>query len=255
MIDAHLHIQDIPAEGRRAFIERAAARGVTGFFCNATGPRDWAEVRAVAEQFLQVVPFYGVHPWWADGLPSDWDAQLEEIVARHRSGIGEIGLDRKHPGGHWPRQIEIFERQLRLAGMAGRLISIHCVGCWPDMMKYIRRRSASEVPCIVHSFIADTRAAQAVIDMGGYLSVSPRSLGHPGTRQVIQSLSDAPFVIESDFSAHQVEGYVGDSLGDFYADHLEACYRRVADLKGIDLAELIRQVQERFVCLQGFLGP
>jgi len=61
LFDSHCHLQDARLESDLdGLVQRAA---VAGRNCCGTSPSDWPRVEALAEQYRQVVPSYGLHPW------------------------------------------------------------------------------------------------------------------------------------------------------------------------------------------------
>jgi len=66
---------------------------------------DWQEVLLLAARSPAVVPFLGIHPWFADTAGTGWENRLKHFLALLLCGIGEAGLDRKCPAD-MQRQLE-----------------------------------------------------------------------------------------------------------------------------------------------------
>jgi len=87
---------------------------------------------------------FAVHPWFAHRRSADWLDELEEYLVRNPSAIvGEIGLDRAAKAPDTGRcehehQLEVFEKQLRLAGRLRRPASIHCVRAFGQLYDVIQ---------------------------------------------------------------------------------------------------------------------
>jgi TatD DNase family protein len=97
LFDAHLHLQDSAFCGKAAaVIRRAIAENVHKLAVNATSEADWPAVAALADEFpANVVPNFGVHPWWSAGVTDGWIDRLKAVLSRHpKANIGEIGLDK-----------------------------------------------------------------------------------------------------------------------------------------------------------------
>lgn len=107
--DMHLHLQDIPDVHMCKSILVLAQDLKTGrFVCNGTRPEDWPAVEKFAAEDRRVTPFFGVHPWYAGKLPSDWYMMLEAFLKRNpAAGVGEVGLD-KARNVDFARQTEVF---------------------------------------------------------------------------------------------------------------------------------------------------
>jgi TatD DNase family protein len=97
MFDAHLHLQDVAFSGQvPAVIRRAIAANVRKLAVNATNEADWDMVAALADEFpTNVVPNFGVHPWWSAGVADGWIDRLKAILVKYpKANVGEIGLDK-----------------------------------------------------------------------------------------------------------------------------------------------------------------
>lgn len=93
MLDAHIHLQDIPTEKRKDLLSHLCDLKFSALFCNGTSPDDWQKVLSIADLVESVKPFIGVHPWYVDGLPANWEADFVHALRHDKCGVGEIGLD------------------------------------------------------------------------------------------------------------------------------------------------------------------
>lgn len=75
----------------RDALSHAALAGVCGCAVNGCRPADWPAVRRLCAEHRQLVPNYGVHPWYASNLPDDWLSQLRsELLEDPAAGLGEV---------------------------------------------------------------------------------------------------------------------------------------------------------------------
>ena len=174
LYDSHCHLQVavLRSLGQGLF-ERAEKAGVVGFMVMSTEPGDWSDVAALAEARPSVLPAFGVHPWYLpEGGSERWLADLEALLlARPNAWVGEIGIDRT-AGPPLPRQEEIFEPQLALAGRLGRPASLHCRRTWDRLGWHLARRQRHEVPVVLHSFGGSVAVARQMLDLNAYFSFS-----------------------------------------------------------------------------------
>jgi len=174
LFDTHCHLQvsRLAAKGQELF-NQAASAGVAGFIVCSTEPGDWTAVAELADARPQVLPAFGVHPWYLpQGAPTDWLASLEALlVARPGAWVGEIGLDRT-AGPALERQEEAFAPQLALAGRLGRPASLHCRRTWDRLGWYLSRRPHPEIPVVLHSFGGSVDVARQFLDYHAYFSFS-----------------------------------------------------------------------------------
>ncbi|CAD7927402.1 unnamed protein product [Amoebophrya sp. A120] len=132
LVDAHTHLHMCPLAVQAATVESFSHLAVC-----ATSPGDWetvlelAEARNPQQQGCKIVPYLGVHPWWAKHNSTERTlADLRRLLEQHpRLQVGEIGLDKIHGKRRkdFPAQKELFRKQLLLAGEFSRGVQVHCV--------------------------------------------------------------------------------------------------------------------------------
>lgn len=144
--DAHIHLQrmsDLPT-----VIEKAQKAGVQGFICNATHPNDWDQVLDIAQKYNMVYPALGVHPWYVESLPPDWDKKLELLLRQNPAlMVGEIGLDNTRQ--NMDLQEKVLRRQLDLAALYHRPVHIHCVRAWDRLLHIFKTQRKIMPPKIL----------------------------------------------------------------------------------------------------------
>lgn len=181
--DAHLHI--VPDD----VFERARAKGVNTFFCNATSEADWQAVLDLSKRVLGVYSCLGVHPWYVGEVSELWLNKLERLLQQNpQAMIGEIGLDSTRP--NYLVQKEIFYQQLQLASQMNRPVHIHCVKAWDDLLAILGQ--FKDVHFLIHRFSGDEVLVQKLRFLNGYFSVVNNNCLNviPDNRVLVES--DAP---------------------------------------------------------------
>lgn len=174
LYDTHCHLQASVLAARESQVfAQARAVGVQGFIVMATEPGDWDAVAALADAHPEVLPAFGVHPWYLPEGPADsWLGALEaRLVARPSAWVGEIGLDRT-AGPPLERQEAAFAPQLALAGRLGRPASLHCRRTWDRLGWHLARRPHPDVPVVLHSFGGSVAVARQMLDYNAWFSFS-----------------------------------------------------------------------------------
>jgi TatD DNase family protein len=153
LYDVHCHLQDerIGAD-LGAVLARAAAAGVQRMMCCGIEPDDWPAVIDMAARHPQVRPSLGLHPWYLEKRGDDWRERLEEMIAAHRCGVGEIGLDHHLPAETRPLQLEVFRFQLCLANRYGRPASIHCRRAWRPLLDELKAAGGLAAGGVAHAY-------------------------------------------------------------------------------------------------------
>ena len=95
LVDSHCHLEyDGLVEDQAAALDRARARGVTGFLNISTRQSEWDRVVATAQREPDVWASVGIHPHEADAHEDLGREALLEATRQDRViGIGETGLD------------------------------------------------------------------------------------------------------------------------------------------------------------------
>lgn len=163
LFDAHNHFQEFPDPA-------AAAAGLRPAVCCSTGPADWEAVRELSAAVPGLVPFFGLHPWLIPEAGGDWLAPLGRLLRDTRSGVGECGLDALK-GPPPAEQSEAFKRQLELAVLLDRPVSIHCVRAWGPLLEILR--GSRPVRFLVHSYSGSADVTGELASLGGYFSFGP----------------------------------------------------------------------------------
>ena len=203
LIDVHNHLQEevlIPyVDG---VIDRARRAGVGEMWCNGTAEDDWQAVLDLATAHREIVPFFGLHPWFVKDRSPDWLAKLESFLDAAPSGIGEIGLDRHIPDRDEPAQEEVFRAQLCLARDRNLPVAVHCLKAWGWLMQVLTDMP-SLPPMLIHAYGGSAELVQPLTKLGAYFSFGGGVLGqnHLRARAALQAVPLERLLLETDAPA------------------------------------------------------
>lgn len=184
LIDSHDHVQDACFDAdRAAVIRRAATAGVRYMVCNGTREADWPAVLALARDYPEVVPCFGLHPWYVSARSRDWLAVLEDYLRRVPSGVGEIGLDRWLADRDEKAQEEVFREQLGLARRYDRPVMVHCLRAWGWFMDVMGDEAPLPAGMVFHAYSGSAELVAPLAERGAYFSFSGTVLETRHTRQ------------------------------------------------------------------------
>ena len=160
---------------------------------NSAKISEWDFVIESAQQSNNIYAAIGVHPWYIDNLPDNWDVLLQDkLLAYPDLAVGEIGLDNKY--ANMDAQIDVFMRQIVIANALKRGVHIHCVGAWDKIVSILRNQEYTDIPFILfHRFngvISDWLGMEKV-----YFSYSPvksmkRIMETPQNRLLLETDSE-----------------------------------------------------------------
>lgn len=164
----------------------------------------------------------GLHPWHAEKLPMAHIGERMENLLRvpHVKAIGEIGLDRIN-GAEFPVQQTVFELQLDMAKKYNRPVIIHCVRAYSDILSYIKH---SNIPFILHHYQGNEQTTLQLLRFDNvYFSFGKLIYKHEKTAQgLLKQIPLHRIFLETD--TLKVE--------------INEVYRKVADLRNVELEEL-----------------
>ena len=176
-----------------------------------------------AQTPAQTIETVGIHPWHAV------DADLSAVEAKVATAdvVGEIGLDF---ACDTPREVQmaVFRAQLTLAERYEKGVVLHCVKAFEEVMKILSNFHLKTV--IFHGFIGSKKQAQRAVAQGYYLSFGERTFRSPKTIEALRTTPLSQFFVESDESTTPIE----------------EIYAKLAELRGLSVAELTAATEENF---------
>ena len=176
-----------------------------------------------AQTNAQTIKTEGIHPWQAlDGNISAVESVIAEIDA-----IGEIGLDFACDVSR-EAQTRIFKAQLALAEQHEKVVVLHCVRAFEEVMKILSEYHLKTV--IFHGFIGSKEQAQRAVKQEYHLSFGERTFRSPKTIEAMCSTPLSSLFVESDESVTPIEDI----------------YEKIAELRGIPTTELIAATTANF---------
>ena len=204
MIDSHTHL--FLCEGEEdGLVEAAESAGVRRMLNVGLGTETNRLALAAAERHEGVFATAGCHPTTAGEFDDDLAAEVRELAEHERvRAIGETGLDFYRETASRAEQRVAFVAQIEIADRFGLPIVIHArdpdgESGAVDGVFSILDRHPTEVPVILHCFLAPWRVQDA-IERGWYCSFSgivtyPRS---DELREAAAALPDELILVETD---------------------------------------------------------
>ena len=272
LVDSHNHLQEeVLQPYLPEVLQRAREAGVAVQVVNGTAPGDWAHVLALAQNHPDLIPCFGLHPWFVGqaGVPAPpgWVDMLRHHLSAIPSALGEIGLDRWVKERDEAAQEEAFVLQLRLARELGLPVMIHCLKAWGWLLEVLGREGAPPAGMLIHAFGGAAEMIPPLQQMGAYFSFGGSVLDEQRlrARQSLQAVplerllieTDAPALLPSErvvrASRPQYHVIVGDG-GEEYNEpaNLPLILHGIAQLRGVPEEELREIVWEN---AQRLLGP
>ena len=260
LIDTHAHLDfDKFDADRSVVLERARSEGVAAILNVGVDVPSSRRAVALAEQYDGIYAAVGMHPHDAKKLDGAALAELRDL-ARHPKvvAVGEIGLDFYRDLS--PREVQrrAFQSQLAWAVKLGKPVIIHDRDAHQEVLEVLTGWAAGlgssalvGRPGVLHTFSGDLAMAEKAMELGFYLSISgPVTYQNAGRLSgIVQALPLDRLLVETDCPFLAPHPYRGQRNEPAYVRLVAG---RIADLKGISLAELAEATTANAQRLFGF---
>jgi TatD DNase family protein len=232
--DTHCHLQDERIKNNLdVIVKQAIQDGVVFFVCCGSCESDWDRVAQIARLWKQVIPAFGIHPWYIADRSLKWQEHLKSYLTEFPEAVvGEIGLDHLHESGKQVEQLEVFSQQLEIAIEFNRRVSVHCLKAWGDLVSVLTPLKGTAGKIVLHSFSGSVEMVEVLGKMGCYFSCSGAvtHLKNKRIRNTVQSIPIERLLLESDTPDIPPSGYYGWTAPTV----LRQINSTVASLRGLD---------------------
>jgi len=238
LFDTHCHLallyQD-PIEQIRV-VDEAKRSNVIGLANISTNLIDFFDSYKNTKNIPNIYHTVGLSPSEVNNPGKDWESKLEEGLSMPSVvGVGEIGLDYYHKYGDRNAQIELFIRQIEIAGNLNLPVIIHNRQAGDDMKSILKSKVTSGG--IMHCFSEDTDFAKQMIDLGLYISFAG-NLTYRNAKNLHKVAKDIPMeniLIETDSPFLTPHGFRGKRNQPAY---LVETAKFLAELKEMNIEEI-----------------
>lgn len=246
--DSHCHLNYEGLAGRsEAIIAAMREAGVTRALNICTTMEEADAVLHQAQQHPQIWASVGVHPDYDAVVSEPTVADLVQRAAHSKVvAIGETGLDYYRLKGNLDWQRDRFRTHIRAARELGLPLIIHTRSAAEDTIRLLREEKAHEVGGVMHCFTEDYAVAEEAIALGFLISLSG-IVTFKNAHQVHEVAIKVPLehlMIETDAPFLAPVPHRGKVNEPAWVVHVAA---RIAELKGIGVAEVARVTTENFV--------
>jgi TatD DNase family protein len=246
LIDSHCHL-DYFNEYAPDVVSRANEAGIGAMQTVSTRVRRFEELRAIAEQFPNVVCSVGTHPHYA---AEELDVTLDELVelSEHPKTVafGEAGLDYFHKRCSPEDQAKGFRLHIAAARETGLPLIIHSRDAEADTAQILTEEmERGEFKALLHCYTGGPKLAARAVELGLYVSFSGvltfKKNDH--LREVAASVPLDRLLVETDAPYLAPEPYRGKRNEPAYMRYTA---RTLASVKGVSEAEIARVTSANF---------
>ncbi len=240
MIDSHCHLTAPEFSGDIAdVIARANAAGITTLVTISDEMADLPLCLKLSEMYQQVYFTAGVHPHHAKDFDAARDIPLIREAAKHPKckGIGEIGLDYHYMHSPKDTQQRVFEAQLVLAKELGLPAVVHCREAVEDVWTIVNHVKPQKI--VIHCCTEKWQDVERFVKAGYMLSFTG-IVTYPKSADIRDTVKNCPLesmMVETDAPYLSPVPHRGKRCESAFV--IETA-KVIAEIKGIDLAELDR---------------
>ncbi len=251
-IDIHSHLADPrfdsePDVRLEQVIAEAKQSGISTFVQGGVGPEDWARQESLAKIHSEIIPVFGLHPYWVSAHTADECEQALDVLAQKLKtavAVGEMGLDLRSPYKNCEGlQLEIFERQLELAKFANKPVVLHLVRAHEEALRVLNLFGLPDAGGFVHSFNGSLKKANDFMSLN--LSISVGGALCRGNNKVLQqAVAQIPLeylLLESDSPDQPPENW---PMPLNHPKSILLVAEKMAQLKGIKSREVLDRTSQ-----------
>lgn len=194
--DTHCHIRSDIYKNIDEIIEFSINAGVTKMINNGTNLESNKEVLELSEKYKALYPALGIQP---EELDDDINKSLDFIENNIDKiiAIGEIGLDYYYSNDTKAKQLEIFEKQMKLADKYNKPVIIHSRNAFDDTIKIIKKYP--KVKGVIHCFSGSLKEAEEYINQGYMLGIGGIvTFKNADLKNVLKEIPIQNIVLETD---------------------------------------------------------
>ena len=247
LTDHHCHLQDEKIRPHlKHVLKNAANHDITSFICCGTKIEDWQEVLGLHEQYDQIIPALGIHPWEVKHLSNDWEANLKKNLQDNPNClVGEIGLDMQFVKDSIDRQQTVFKTQLQIARGFKRPVAVHNLKTWHLVIPILK--DFKEVTIMLHSYSASLKITDQLLALPNiYFSFSGAILDHP-KKALPEALNKIPhnrLLLETD--SPYLLPKIDEVKNQAYNEPANMIFvlEKIAEIKKLDIDALKKQLAE-----------
>ncbi len=196
-IDTHCHLSTDDYPNIEQVLEDNRKENVSPIIISGCTKKSIIESLKYGDLYSDVFVTIGYHPSEVDIITDEDLILLEkQLQADKVVGVGEIGLDYYYGRENKDRQIELFEKQLKIAEKCNLPVVIHSRDATYDTIKLLKKYSVTGV---IHCFSGSFETATEYIKMGFALGIGGvLTFKNSNLPDIISSIPLENIVLETD---------------------------------------------------------
>lgn len=196
-VDTHCHLSIKDYDDIDLVIKNNIDSGVDKIIVSACEMGDFEEAVSLLDKYDSVYLTLGFHPSEVSKVKDSDLEKLKEFLKLDRVvGVGEIGLDYHYGKDDYLEQIELFEKQLKIAEEVGLPVVIHSRDAVNDTINTLKKY---RVTGVIHCFSGSVETADIYIKMGYKLGIGGVvTFKNSNLYKVVEHVGLSNIVLETD---------------------------------------------------------
>lgn len=238
-VDTHAHLTDLAfADDCEEVITRAKECGVEFIITSGYNLSSSIDAVKLAEKYDGVFASVGFYPENCE----EYDEKALKILAKAEKvvAIGEIGLQYTEGMPAKEKQIEVFERQIKLAYEMGLPVVIHCREAYGDCLEVLKRNiEYLKFGGTLHCYSGSKEMAEEFVKLGLHISVGGVSTfkNAEKIKEVAKCVPLEKILLETDCPYLTPHPYRGKRNEPKF---IPTIAENLANLKGVSVEEVAR---------------
>lgn len=236
-IDTHCHLSREDYDDIDLVIKENRKAGVNRIIISGCS-KDWIdESLELSKQYEDVFVTLGYHPSEVEMVD---DLLLDDLRNKLKSnkvvGLGEIGLDYYYGKDNKNQQLELFEKQLKIAEEMGLVVIIHSRDATEDTINCLKKYNVTGV---IHCFSGSVETAKIYVNMGYKLGIGGvvtfknsklyEVVKEVGLENIVLE-TDSPYLTPTPFRGQKNSSKYIPLIAECIADILNTSVQNVADI-------------------------
>lgn len=236
-IDTHCHLSREDYDDIDLVIKENRKAGVNKIIISGCS-KDWIdESLELSKQYEDVFVTLGYHPSEVEMVD---DLLLDDLRNKLKSnnvvGLGEIGLDYYYGKDNKNQQLELFEKQLKIAEEMGLVVVIHSRDATEDTINCLKKYNVTGV---IHCFSGSVETAKIYVNMGYKLGIGGvvtfknsklyEVVKEVGLENIVLE-TDSPYLTPTPFRGQKNSSKYIPLIAECIADILNTSVQNVADI-------------------------
>lgn len=236
-IDTHCHLSREDYDDIDLVIKENREAGVNKIIISGCS-KDWIdESLELSKQYEDVFVTLGYHPSEVEMVD---DLLLDDLRNKLKSnkvvGLGEIGLDYYYGKDNKNQQLELFEKQLKIAEEMGIVVVIHSRDATEDTINCLKKYNVTGV---IHCFSGSVETAKNYVNMGFKLGIGGvvtfknsklyEVVKEVGLENIVLE-TDSPYLTPTPFRGQKNSSKYIPLIAECIADILNTSVQNVADI-------------------------